>query len=76
MDGLVLGLMLLGIMSKYGNQTHKAIQNKEKSGKLRMMHGRAADFIIVLGAIHAFLRIPLHFLNLDLIIVSSRNDPI
>ena len=50
-----IGLILLGIMSKYGNQTHKAIHNKQKSGKLRMMHGRAADFIIVLGAIHAFL---------------------
>ena len=50
-----LGLILLGVMSKYGTQTHTAIKNKEKSGKKRLMHGRAADFIIVLGAIHAFL---------------------
>ncbi len=50
-----LGFILLLVLAKLGKQTKSARIAGEKFTHLKLKHGRAADFIIVIAVIHAFL---------------------
>ena len=50
-----LGFILLVVLAKLGKQTKSARIAGEKFTHLKLKHGRAADFIIIIAIIHAFL---------------------
>lgn len=50
-----LGFALLLVLAKLGKQTKSARVEGKKFTHLKLKHGRAADFIIIIAIIHAFL---------------------
>ncbi len=50
-----LGFILLLVLARLGKKTKAARLAGEKFSHVKRKHGRAADFIIVLAVIHAFL---------------------
>jgi hypothetical protein len=50
-----IGFALLLVLAKLGKQTKSARIAGEKFTHLKLKHGRAADFIIIIAIIHAFL---------------------
>ena len=50
-----LGFILLLILARMGKQTRDARLEGKKFSHLKLRHGRAADFIIIIAIIHAFL---------------------
>ncbi|RJU81219.1 MAG: hypothetical protein DWB99_06820 [Candidatus Poseidoniales archaeon] len=50
-----LGFILLVVLARLGKQARAARIAGEKFTHLKLKHGRAADFIIIIAVIHAFL---------------------
>jgi hypothetical protein len=50
-----LGFILLVVLARLGRKTASAKIAGEKFSHLKLKHGRAADFIVVIAIIHAFL---------------------
>ena len=50
-----LGFILLVVLARVGKQARAARIAGEKFTHLKLKHGRAADFIIIIAVIHAFL---------------------
>ena len=50
-----LGFILLVVLARLGKKTKAAKLAGEKFTHIKLKHGRAADFIVVIAIIHAFL---------------------
>ena len=50
-----LGFILLVVLARLGKQARATRIAGEKFTHLKLKHGRAADFIIIIAVIHAFL---------------------
>jgi len=50
-----IGVVLFYYLWKLGIKTQKQRDAKERWSKTKMRHGRAADLIMIIGCIHAFL---------------------
>jgi|TARA_B100001113_G_scaffold332752_1_gene310031 hypothetical protein len=50
-----LGFILLLVLTRMGKQTRDARNSGKKFNHIKLKHGRAADFIVIIAIIHAFL---------------------
>ena len=50
-----LGFILLVVLARMGKQTRDARISGKKFTHMKLKHGRAADFIVIIAIIHAFL---------------------
>ena len=50
-----LGFILLVVLARMGKQTSDARISGKKFTHMKLKHGRAADFIVIIAIIHAFL---------------------
>ena len=50
-----LGFILLVVLARMGKKTRDAQISGKKFSHMKLKHGRAADFIVIIAIIHAFL---------------------
>jgi len=50
-----LGFILLVVLARMGKKTRDARISGKKFSHMKLKHGRAADFIVIIAIIHAFL---------------------